>query len=303
MPRHDSLIRPPRLSPGDTIRVVAPASPFDRAVFDKGVAALESLGFRVSWGEDLFESRRYLAGSDERRARELMEAFEDRGSRAIVCARGGYGTPRILPLLDFARIARSPKVFVGFSDPTALHLAFARHGIVSFHGPNVCGLAAFPPERETFLAATTRPQPMGEIARGETVVPGRAEGPLVGGNLAMLAALAGTPFFPDLAGAILFVEDVGEKPFRIDRMLTTLRLAGALEGIAGIALGRFSGCVNPADTSFDGETIAKELARELGKPCIAGLAFGHEGENRTIPVGVRGAIEDGRLLALEAAVT
>ena len=303
-----TVTKPPRVAPGDEIRIVAPASHFDRASFDRGVEIVKSLGWRPTWRDDLFATHRYLAGDDARRAAELAEAFADPKVKAIWCARGGYGTPRILDMLDWVRIVRSPKALIGFSDVTALLLALASHGMVGFHGPMISGRMAEKGlgarEKETLVACLGSTRPLGAWGEGRTVVAGVAEGKLVGGTLSMICAVLGTPFAaPSLfEGAILFLEDVGEKPFRLDRMMTQLALAGILERVAGVALGRFDGCVNPADPSVDGAKLVEELAAAAGKPTLAGLPFGHGGENRTLPVGVRARIADGTLSILEGAV-
>ena len=300
-------LRPPALRPGDQIRVIAPASPFDKLRFKKGVAVFEDLGFKVVWREDVFESERYLAGTDARRAAEIAEAFADPATKGIVCARGGYGTPRILPSLDFKKLSATPKVLVGFSDITALLLAMHTNGLVGFHGPNVTGriseVGLDVDEKKSFLRTVGSPEPAGTVANGRTVVEGRAEGPLLGGNLAMVTALLGTKYSPDYKGAILFLEDVGEKPFRLDRMMTHLKLAGVLDAVAGFALGRFSKCVNDADSSVIGGEVVAAIAGATGKPCLVDLPFGHDGENRTLPLGVRARIANGTLEILEAAVT
>lgn len=301
-------VKPPALKRGDLIRVIAPASPFDRTRLADGAKVLEAMGFRVDWREDVFATAGYLAGGDARRADELMAAFRDPQVRGIVCARGGYGTPRILDRLDYAEIAKHAKVFCGFSDVTALLLAFhTRAGMVSFHGPNATGRMAEhgldPPEITSFVATVGTSAPAGRVAKGETLHPGAAAGPLLGGNLAMVTALLGTPYAPDFEGAILFLEDVGEKFFRLDRMLTQLRLAGVLDRVAGIAFGRFSGCTNPPDPAARVEDLLASFASAAGKPCIAGLPFGHDGDNRTLPVGVRAEIGGGALTVVEAAVS
>lgn len=293
------MIRPPALKNGDLIRVIAPASHFDRGRFDRGTEVLREMGFRVEWREDVFAQRDYLAGDDARRSTELALAFADPETKGIVCARGGYGSPRILPQLDFAALVRTPKVFVGFSDITALLLGFHRAGMVTFHGPMATGWMSSAEglsaeDRASMMRTLTEAKAPGRVGEGTTFVAGLAEGPLVGGNLAMLTSTIGTPWFPDLSGAILFLEDVGEKPFRLDRMAIHLRNAGVLERVAGVALGRFSNCENPADPATTAENVLREIFVEAGKPCVWGLPFGHDGHNRTIPVGVRGRLAAGR---------
>ncbi|HVO32130.1 MAG TPA: LD-carboxypeptidase [bacterium] len=306
------MICPPALKPGDLIRVIAPASHFDRERFDKGIAALQGMGFRVAWRDDLFARQDYLAGDDARRLAELEEAFADPETKGIVCARGGYGTPRLLARLDAAKLARTPKVFVGFSDITALLCALHAAGLICFHGPMVTGWMATDglnaADRDSFLRTVGEPAPFGLVAEGAALVEGKAEGTLVGGNLAMLCALLGTPHFPNVAGKVLFLEDVGEKPFRLDRMLTQLHLAGVFAKVAGIALGRFSKCDNPQDPAVTADAVIAERVRAAGKPCVTALPFGHDGENRTLPIGVRARVSanadgTGSLEILEAAVS
>ena len=305
------ILKAPALRRGDVVRIIAPASPFERSRFDKGVAELKAMGFEPKWRDDVFSSDGYLAGNDERRAAELTEAFEDREARGVVCARGGYGTPRLLARLDFQRLLKSPKVLVGYSDITALLLAFTNSGLVTFHGPMSTGHMATHgltvDDRSSLTRTVGEARPAGRIGLGNTIVAGTAEGPLIGGNLALLAAMVGTPWMPSLDGAILFVEDVGEKAFRLDRMLTQLILAGLTKKLAGIALGRFAGCTNPGGKKSAEEVVA-EIAASVGVPCVEDLPFGHDGENRTIPLGVRGRISgtkggQGSLDVLEAAVS
>lgn len=288
------------------MRVIAPASPFDRGRFDKGVRVLEELGFRVSWRPDVFTANGYLAGDDERRAQELTEAFADPEVKGIVCARGGYGTPRLLGRLDFAALVKDAKVFVGFSDVTALLLAFHRAGMVTFHGPMTTGRMAETglsrDDVDSFVRTIGDAKPAGVVGEGRVVVAGDVEGPLVGGNLALLAALCGTPWAPLAKGAILFLEEVGEKPYRVDRLLTQLEHSGVLGEAAGIAFGRFSGCENPADPSQKVDELLAAFAKRIGKPAVTGLPIGHDGENRTVPVGVRARLSGGVLSVLEPAV-
>jgi len=301
-----AMIRPPALRRGDLIRLIAPASPFDRGRFDKGVKVLEGLGFRVAWRPDVFSATGYVAGDDDRRAQELVEAFADRETRGIVCARGGYGTPRILARLDFAALVKTPKVFVGFSDVTALLLAFHCAGMVTFHGPMATGRMSedgFSKEdADSFMRAVGEGGAAGVVGEGHVLVAGDAEGPLIGGNLAMICALMGTPWAPRAKGAILFLEDVGEKPYRVDRMLLQLELSGVLGDAAGLAFGRFSQCENPADPAQKVDDVIAAIAKRIGKPALTGLPFGHGGENRTLPLGVRARIANGVLSVIDGAV-
>ena len=274
--------------------MVAPAGPFDPAAFEAGLAVLERrLGLVPRMRSDVSARRGYLAGDDGRRAEEWREAVADREARAIFCARGGYGAMRILRAVDPARLAEAPKLVVGFSDITAIHAALNRGGLATVHGPVVTQLGRAPEDALRHLEALlfeepAHPGPWGVPAPGaglvaeRTVRAGRAAGPLLGGTLTLLAHLAGTPYAPRLEGAILLLEDVGERPYRIDRCLTQLRLAGALSGVAGVALGRFTGC-------DDGGLLALDVVREailaLGVPAVEGLPVGHDDANFAAPLG------------------
>jgi len=247
------MIKPPRLRPNALIGLVAPASgPADADQLQRGREMLERLGFRVRLGLHLLDSHGYLAGRDEVRAEDLNEMFADEAVEAIFCIRGGYGASRLLPRLDFAALQAHPKILLGYSDITVLELAILRKvGLVTFYGPMVTTEMAgtFRPEdQERMWAALTQltpPQPLGAVADGESpnvIRSGNASGPLVGGCLSVLVSLLGTPYEPELDGAILFLEDLDEEPYRLDRYLTQLRLSGKLNRVAGVALGQFVNC-------------------------------------------------------------
>src|SRR6266542_1263830 len=248
------VILPPPLRRGDPVRVVAPSSPFDPAALEKGIEVLAGrLGLEPRMRSDLSARRAYLAGDDARRAEEWREAVADPEARAIFCARGGYGAMRILSAVDPAPLLARPKALVGFSDVTALHASLNRAGLATVHGPVLTQLGRAPEDAVRHLEALLRqdapragawdvPEPGAGLVAARTIRPGRATGPLLGGTLTILAHLAGTPFAPRLDGAILLLEDVGEKPYRIDRCLTQLRLSGALDSVAGIAVGQLTAC-------------------------------------------------------------
>jgi muramoyltetrapeptide carboxypeptidase len=278
----------------------APNEP-DRVRF--AVETIESLGFRVRPGAHLHARDGYLAGADTARADDLNAMFSDDSVDAIWCVRGGYGASRLLPALDFPLMRRKPKALIGYSDITALHMAIQRHaGLVTFHGP--VAWRAFTPYtlgalRAVLWTAETparlaAPPPFerreGRVDwdnRVTTLVPGRARGRLLGGNLCVMSHLVGTPYLPDLRGSILFLEDVDEAYYRIDRMLTQLWLAGALDGIAGVALGKFTGC-EPSPFFLQNrplEDILAERFRTLGVPAVSGLMIGHIDDQATLPVG------------------
>lgn len=315
----EDRLRPSPLKPGDTVAVVSPAGPPDPGRLDGGVKVLETLGFRVSLGKHVAERRGYLAGSDEARAEDLNQAFRDPDIRGIICSRGGYGATRILPLLDYEAVRNDPKVFVGFSDITALHLALSRRaGLVTFHGP-VLGALGHKLTRLTldcFVRAVTSTEPLDVLPMPEDYpVPrvlraGRATGLLAGGNLSLISALLGTPYELDAKGRVLLLEDVGEEPYRVDRLLSQLALAGKLGQAAGVALGEMVDCeapetaptgarpASPALTDGDvaeaplqprsltlDEVLADHLTG-LDKPVLAGLACGHGRDKWTLPLGV-----------------
>lgn len=304
--------RPRALRPGDRIAVVAPASPFHREELVAGLAELRALGFEPSFDERLFERRGYVAGTPELRAAMLRAAWRDPQVAGVVAARGGYGSVQVLPLLDADEIRSARKPFVGYSDLTSL-LTFitGRAGLVAFHGPTVAGRlaggeAAY--DRASFLAALCEPRPMGEIGGAlEALRGGEAGGPLAGGTLTQLAASLGTPFaFDPPAGAVLLVEEVNERPYRIDRLLTQLRLAGVFRRASAVVFGELRGCDEPGGGPTARAAAAEALADFPG-PVFAGLATGHTtGPALTLPLGVRCRVAarpgGGRLVVEEAAV-
>jgi muramoyltetrapeptide carboxypeptidase len=306
------LLRPRRLSPGQTIGLVAPSSaPNEPEHIRFAIEMLESLGFRVRPGAHLFDRDGYLAGGDAVRAADLNAMFADDAVDAVWCARGGYGASRILPMLDYGRMRRMPKALIGYSDITALHMALhTQAGLVSFHGP-----AAWRPltpytlgECKRVLCETTVPIRVGapppfERREGHvdlenrvtTLVPGVAQGRLVGGNLCLMAHLTGTRYAPDLRGAILFLEDVDEPYYRIDRFLTQLWLSSSLDGVAGVAFGKFTRC-EPSSSFVQNrvlEDILAERCRALGAPAVSGLMIGHVADQTTLPIGCLAELDAG----------
>lgn len=299
---------PQRLQRGDTLGIAAPASaPPDPRNLDRAVAVLESLGFRVKLAPHVRARWGFLAGRDRERAADLMRLFADRTVRAIICVRGGYGTARLLPLLDYAVIRAHPKIFVGYSDITSLHCAFLKQaGLVSFHGPmlNSDFVNADMPKftLRSFLRLLTEPVAYGSIAQGyrrrtvQILRRGEATGPLVGGNLTLLCTLIGTPWQPDFRGRILFLEDLGEEPYRMDRMLTYLLNAGILQQVAGIAIGINKDCHDPKAKRMKEyrqtlEDVFRERLLPLKVPIVSGLPFGHIPHNATLPLGVQAHLD------------
>ncbi|MEK7782051.1 MAG: LD-carboxypeptidase [Verrucomicrobiota bacterium] len=316
------LIRPPRLNPGDTLGIIAPASaPPDPKNVDRAIAVLEKLGYRTKLASNVHKRLGYLAGTDRDRASDLMRMFTDKKVNAILCVRGGYGTARLLPLLDYQTIRANAKIFVGYSDITSLHCAFlTKAGLVSFHGPMLNSEFA-KPELPDFtvqsflrmLASTSKQNDLAEGYPDKTVKVlrrGIARGQLIGGNLALLCTVIGTPWQPSFKNAILFLEDVGEAPYRWDRMLTHLLNCGLLQQVAGIAIGLNADCDDPqAKTTKEYRQTLEEVLRErllpLKIPIVTGLPFGHVPMNATLPVGVRAELDANRglLCLLEAGVS
>jgi muramoyltetrapeptide carboxypeptidase len=285
--------RPGALRAGDRVAIVAPASPFPRDAFERGVAELASLGFEPVWDDRVFAREGYLAGGAQVRAEAFIAAWRDPSVRALVAARGGYGSVQILASLPPAELRAFPKVFVGASDLTAV-LAYLTHacGLVAVHGPMVAGQLARGAEgydRSSFLAAVSGPGPAGELGAGvlEAFEPGDAAGPLVGGNLTQLAASLGTPFaFDPPPGCVLFLEDVSERPYRVDRLLTQLRLAGILARARALVFGEMRHC-DEADGSLRCRDVVRGLVRGFPGPVLYGLPAGHTaGPALSLPLGV-----------------
>ena len=291
---------PVPLNKGDTVGLVSPSSATDDS-FSLQLAreAMEALGFQVKTGQHWGDRRGDLAGDDAARAADLNAMFADRDVKAVICVRGGWGAARLLPRLDYGAIRRNPKVLLGYSDITALHSAIgAQTGLVTFHGTmgsgswNTFNVDQF--QRLFFNRELM--QYSNKVEAGDELVPrknrtvtitgGTARGDLVGGNLTVLAALAGSPYLPDFSGKILFLEDVGEAPYRIDRMLTTLKLAGALDRIAGFIFGECTDC-NPGDGygALTLEQILDDHIRPLNIPAYRGAMIGHIREQFIVPVG------------------
>lgn len=313
--------KPTRLTPGDLVGVVAPASPPPNPQnIDRALDALARLGFKPKPGAHLRRRCGFLAGNDQQRAADLMEMFEDPSVKAIICFRGGYGAARLLPLLDYGIIRQNPKIFIGYSDITSLHCALlTKANLISFHGPmlNSDLLKEDLPDftLQSFLRTLTQPAPPGSLVAGyrrktiRILSPGAASGPLVGGNISILCASLATPYQPRFKGAILFFEDLNEEPYRFDRMLTQLLNAGLLQHVAGIAIGINRNCRDPkakkcAEYRQSLEEVFKERLLPLKIPIVAGLPFGHVRYNATLAVGARAVLDgnQGDLSIVEPAV-
>jgi len=315
------VVKPKRLRPGMTVGLVTPASnvPEDQDLH-AAMDLVRSLGFLVKPSLNLFSRTQYLAGTDKERADDLNAMFADPDIDAIFCVRGGYGSGRLLRYLDYDMIAANPKVIMGYSDITALlNAIYLRTGLVTFHGPIAGGnfsdytysqykkvliepasstRIGEPPEFETSPGVVERDN------RLTSIVSGVAEGHLIGGNLSLMVTLLGTPFEPNFAGAILFLEDVSEPPYSVDRMLTHLWMAGKLEQVAGIVLGKFSDDGYDSNT-FSMEEVLRGRFEPLGIPALRGAMIGHTEDKAVVPLGIRARldVDAGSLTLLEAAVS
>jgi muramoyltetrapeptide carboxypeptidase len=307
------LIAPPRLRPGDRIGIVAPSSPVRRRLVLLGARALERAGFRVVMGRQVFARRGHLAGPDEIRAADLNRMLRNPDIRCVLLARGGYGAMRIAEEVDWTAMRRDPKVFAGFSDATFLHLGFAaRAGVRTLHAPNLQGFArASVGAVSRFAEWLSRPRPAEStrtLGTGRPVAGprGAVRGRVLGGNLVLLDCACGTEFAPSLRGALLVLEEIGEAPYRIDRMLTHLALLRAFRGVRGIALGSMKGCVPKAGfPQLPLGQVLRDRLGSLGVPVTRGLSVGHGVRNLPFPHGARAVLDpaQGRLRFEEGLVS
>ena len=286
---------PQALAPGDWVAVVAPSSPFPRADFWRGLAWIRGR-YRIHARTSVLAREGYLAGDDALRVRALSEAMLHPEVKAIITARGGYGAMRIVDALPWDAFARAPKWIAGFSDITALHVEAAARKIASIHAPNVTGLGrdATPWMRARWLAALERPTAPHVWCNLHAIAPGIAEGALFGGNLALLEAMASSGRLRVPEGAILVLEDVTERPYRIDRMLTALRLGGHLARASAIVLGDFAQC-EPGLDGITADHVLADRTRDLGIPIFSGAPFGHGARNDAFVLGAYGRIAGGTL--------
>lgn len=302
------MIRPPALRPETRVALVAGAGPVPEGGVERAIARVESLGWQPVPGDYCRGRNGYLSGTDEERAADLNRALRDPSIGAVWFLRGGYGTMRILDEIDWDALREHPKALIGFSDNTAVHLAAQRVGVVGFHGPHP-HTPEFPDfARDELLRVLTVPEPAGVLpfppgGRAETVAGGVAEGPLLGGNLSLLSATLGTPYAIRPEGAILFLEEVGEHPYRLDRLFAHLRLAGVLNAVAGIAVGGITETPE-MEGAPTGIQVVRDALGGLGIPVATGFPFGHIDDNWTLPLGVRARLDAdaGTLALLEPAV-
>lgn len=315
------LIKPKALKKGDTIGLITPASAVTRQAFEKAVENLEAIGFEVKYTENMSVRKGFLAGTDQQRLDDLHQMFEDPTIDGIVCARGGYGSARLLPHINYNLIKANPKVLVGYSDITALLYGIHQQtGLVCFHGPvgasEYSDFTAKSFEQVLMKGKTPKfeiPKEWEEIEdpafQTLPIVSGTAEGALVGGNLSLMCSLMGTPYDIDFKDKIVFIEEIGESPYRVDRMLTQLLNSGKLAQAKGIAIGVFKGCeTKPDDPDFalstSLENVLKDRFGSLKIPVLYGLPIGHIDDNATLPFGIQAEldVEKATLKLLESGV-
>jgi muramoyltetrapeptide carboxypeptidase len=305
--RSKPLVRPPKLVPGSRIALIAPAGPLlERDDLLRAEALCRALGYEPVVGRNAYNHHGYLAGTDDERLSDLNQALQDASIAAIWCIRGGYGVTRLLDRVDYGAMARQPKALIGFSDISALLNAMSRAaGVVTFHGP--VARASMPTfSRTHFERALTRPEAPGRLGKlpepADVLVPqesrivtlhgGSAEGPLAGGNLTLLQCLIGTPWFPDLTGAILFLEEAGEPLYRVDRILAQLRATGALQQLAGIIVGQFTDLERAGrDGALGFDQVLTTYFGPLNIPVAYGFPIGHIDAQWTLPLGVRARLD------------
>ena len=311
-----TTIKPPRLKKGDTVGLISPASKsLERFEYQISEELVSALGLMPKRGQFVGKDYGYLAAKDKERAADVNAMFADKSVKAVMAVRGGWGCARILPYLDFDMIAKNPKPLIGYSDITALHLALqAKTGLVSFHGPNATGtwgsqtVDSFVPilfgaaKQKYANPVLEEDRLVQKKWRTQAITSGKAKGRLIGGNLTVMTALVGTPYMPDMDGAILFLEDVDEAEYRVDRMLTQMGQAGLLSGLAGVVFGQCSSC--STSSAFTLSDVLDQHIKPLGVPAYQGAFFGHISNQFTVPLGVDAEIDadKGTLRLLEAAV-
>lgn len=296
----DKVKKVKALEIGDTIGIVSPASGTNREEVDKMKSLIESYGFKVKMGKSPYEKRGYLSGDDKVRAEDINNMFEDKEVDGIFCARGGYGSPRILDLLDYELISNNPKVFLGYSDITALHTAFNQLcNMVTFHGPMGTSdmIHDFSEQsKESLLKAVMKKRENYNLdnidqSKLKVLSSGKAEGKLVGGNLSLIADTIGTKYALDTRGKILFLEEIEEEPRNIDRMLNQLRLSGLLDNAEAIILGNFKDCLPKKKDSLTLDEVFNDYLADLNKPVVSNFQAGHCEPTLTLPFMVDAVVD------------
>ena len=305
------LIKPKALPKRPTVKLITPASAITRGAFEQTIGNMEELGFNVKYSDNLRVRSGFLAGTDKQRLNDLHAGFSDDTIDAVICARGGYGSARLLRQIDYDLIRNNPKIFLGFSDITALLNAFySKAGLVGFHGP--VGASTYNDFTKDYLLDIIQKGKKVKIKNDESdaVYGGTATGKMIGGNLSLISALIGTPYDIDYSGHILFLEEVGESTYRVDRMLTHLINAGKLDNVKGIVIGYFTDCDTKEDDkgydfSLSLDEVFKDRFEGLGIPVAKGFPIGHESHNATVPIGIKAELDadKGYLKFLESAVS
>lgn len=314
-------LKPKSLQPGDTVMMVTPARGVTQETIEVAQQRLEKLGLKVLWHPNLLKQNGYLAGSDQQRAQQINDAFANPDVQAVLPVTGGFGTTRLLDLLDYETIQKNPKVLIGFSDITGLHLAIQRKtGMVTFHGPNLDSGSGSPKKLNTFSehwwnralmpkkinngylitwngtpgVTETQYANLCKLDAPETITGGKATGRITGGNLSLITALMGTPYEVDTDETILYIEDIGEAAYRVDRMLSTLRLAGKLDTLRGVVLGTFTYRADQDTSIKEGQTVDQVLRSyfgSLGIPVVNRFPAGHHACNATLPLNVKAELD------------
>ncbi len=294
-----TFLHPPCLRPGDEVALISPSGPLaSPEVARQSAKALENLGFKVRLGKHAAGRFDYLAGTAEQRLEDLNAALNDDGIKAVFCTRGGYGAPHLLKGVDYGAAKRSPKIFAGYSDISALHAAFlTQAGLCTLHAPMIAGSYVAEKTKITEVShavhmhSLTEPEPIGSIRKAMDwrdpwiMRKGKATGLLIGGNLAVMGGLVGTPYFPNPDGAILFIEDIGEEPYRLDRFVTQMDLAGILERLSGIILGQFTDCKSDDPKRGTVEEMLERTLAGVDVPIIGNFPTGHVPVNASLPLG------------------
>jgi len=287
------IIKAPRLKPNQTVGVIAPSSPVSQSDISEGLNLLESFPLKIKQGEHLFDRSNYLAGPDHDRVSDLHQMFSDPEIKAIFCARGGYGSARLLNKIDFDLVRKNPKIIVGFSDLTALFFAiYKKTGLVTIHGPTLSDL----PKNKNWLnlseLITTYHRPRVLFKQEKIINNGKARGILLGGNLSTFCSLLDTPFLPSFESLILFLEEKGESPYKLDRMLTQLLLSGRLDRLSALIIGQIEDC-GEKEIIYN---LLKERLAVLNMPVVTGLPVGHGNENISLPLGLPALLDTEKMI-------
>lgn len=305
-----TLLKPNRLKKGDTVGVIAPASPPNHENLERGIAFLKEIGLSVKVGKAVDQKYGYLAGTDQERLNDLHDMFLDTEVKAIFCASGGYGTARIAPYIDFDLVKKNPKIFWGYSDITFLHTAIRQEAdLVTFHGPmlgsDIGKEGTHPLSKEGFHQLFEQKELIysNELSPLETLVQGQAQGELVGGNLSLLVSTLGTSYEIDTNGKILLIEDINEEPRSVDRMLNQLKMAGKLDSVTGILVGDFCDCVSKREFSLTLDEVIAHYVELANKPALKGFNIGHCNPHISVPLGVTATFStDEKRLIVESGI-